>query len=89
MLVEGQIGNAESILGELEKKYVGSESSISIYCQKIKALSKLCFKQLKQFQEEWEHYLQMLQVKYGSDNWQTMEYMLLKVDALIREGKVY
>ena len=30
----------------------------------------------------------MLQAKYGGDNWQTMEYMLLTVDVLIREGKV-
>ena len=30
----------------------------------------------------------MLQAKYGSDNWQTMEFLLLKVDTLISEGKV-
>ena len=30
----------------------------------------------------------MLQAKYGKDNWQTMEYMLVKVDALISKGKV-
>ena len=32
--------------------------------------------------------MHMLQAKYGTDNWQTMEYMLLKLDVLISEGKL-
>ena len=47
----------------------------------------MCSGELEKFEKEWDGYIDLFEEKYGSNNWQAMEYLLLKMDLLIKFGK--